>query len=94
MPIYGSYKLPLCSAYIRGHYLVILDYIQLVNTIDHVPKAVDEVEEDPQKIIERNSLIKVDVIGVICSPKTSFHCRVNISEYISISYTEVSKSLV
>lgn len=68
--IYGPYKLPLGRTYIRGHYLVILDRIEFVNAIYHVSKAVDEVEQNPQQIVERNSLFEVDIIGVVCSPDT------------------------
>lgn len=94
MPIYRPYKLPLCRAYVWGHYLVILDSVEFVYAIYHVSEAVHEVEQYPQSIVERHSLFEVDVVGVVSSPYTWFYCWVYISENVSISYTEISKALV
>lgn len=45
--INGSYELPLGGAYIRGHYLIVLYGVQFIDAINHVSKAVDEVEQNP-----------------------------------------------
>jgi hypothetical protein len=70
MPIYRPNKLPLGRAYVWGHYLVILYSIEFIYAIYHVSKAINEVVQYPQSIVERHSLFEVDVVGVVSSPYT------------------------
>ena len=70
MPIYRPNKLPLGRAYVWGHYLVILDSVEFIYAIYHVSEAINEVVQYPQSIVERHSLFKVDVVGVVSGPYT------------------------